>query len=124
MPALIVGQDSSPAADVHVGLFEEPVLEDPSTVENPLQPVESAAGGPGRPPQAEGLPHRAFITIRGPPAHPAQTWRSAPHSGKPQAVFGVPLMMYVVGWINSATENQGETPCNSLSPNSRRISRV
>ena len=38
MPALIVGQDSSPAADVHVGLFEEPVLEDPRTVENPLQP--------------------------------------------------------------------------------------
>ena len=31
---------------------------DPRTVENPLQPFESAAGRPGRPPQAEGLPHR------------------------------------------------------------------
>ena len=31
----------------------------PRTVENPLQPIESAAGRPGRPPQAEGLPHAA-----------------------------------------------------------------
>jgi hypothetical protein len=39
-----VEQDSSPG---------------PRTVENPLQPIESAAGRPGRPPQAEGLPHAA-----------------------------------------------------------------
>src|ERR1017187_947158 len=50
-------------------------------------------------------------------------WLHVPHGGKPQPVFGVPLMMCVVGWSKAATENQGETPCNSLSPNSRRISR-
>src|ERR1017187_9456405 len=50
---------------------EERVLEDPRTVENPPQVIESASGRPERPPRAEGLPHRGvFITIRGLQAHP------------------------------------------------------
>jgi len=38
------------------------------TVENPLQPIESAAGRPGKPPQAEGRPPRFSIAIRCPQA--------------------------------------------------------
>src|ERR1019366_4494865 len=55
---------------------------------------------------------------------PAAGFHPAPHSGKPQTKIGVPPRVYVVGCPNPQRRNQGETPCNSLSPNSRKRSTV
>src|ERR1019366_9333439 len=54
----------------------------------------------------------------------AAACQAAPHGGKPQTEIGVPPRVYVVGCPNPQRRNQGETPCNSLSPNSIKRSKV